>query len=899
MTQFGRPPSREKGKKSSRPRTAPNPPPGAAGGGARGIRQLRRSRNEQQLPQQGASSKENRQGGGGKARSRVDLARVYLADRVDPLMGEIINYLLLEQPAEADLAILKFLQGRQQGKAPRPVSSRASRNAVLRDRLYMARQVQPVLEVLIRKVVDEQPYDVESHFIKLLIQRRAVPGGSAAGPGSAGSPGGGFGMGAGGEATVGASAGGAPLGPPLGPPPTMSRGACDALFRMLDEDGEGSLAVSHIVERIRRLSACGVPIDATALAFWERVDLSSSNIDGASGKPPLAMRRLDHDRFFGTMGRVCLSAEKWMGSGVTPKLGDYIILSVNDGVVAPPPDAEVPAAAAAAAVSSPVGAPAEDTAGAAPSSSPPPKPAEPMGFVVGARCLVNYRKSGNYFAGKLAKEHPNGNFDIAYDDGDSEKNVARKMIQPLGADGQPLPIASSAEEAPAPALPSAEQPPSLAVGCRVEVRYKGKGNWYKGKLVAEENGTFSVAYDDGDSEEKVVPANVRLLGEDGAVVPVPGTASDLEAMGAAAKVEGGPQDLAHVKPVVALVGVKGAGKSTLLKAMGGDPEPKPRPTTGFMQRKLQFEVRGVPVLVHWYDLPGGWKTKWETYLTEVHGVVFVVDAAAAEEDFAEAVGAFKGAVMTDNARVVAGKPMLVLANKQDEPRAGAADDSAAAARSAEDVAAAMGVAELCGEGGEGGEGGGEGEAERNWKVEACSCHPMKVKGSPEGESQFDPKVEGGLEWLLERVVDQYETLQSRVTVDAAAAERAREAEKLERKKRVMCKVLKEKAFPAEGEPMETFPGADGYEFFAMELLIHDPQVPEHVEKNSGANDWGLSPEAKVVAQLVGFQKMAMQMCAEMINPENKKTKVTHTWEEVTAYVKDRRVEAGLARELPE
>ena len=53
------------------------------------------------------------------------------------------------------------------------------------------------------------------------------------------------------------------------------------------------------------------------------------------------MRRLDHDRFFGTMGRVCLSAEKWMGSGVTPKLGDYIILSVNDGVVAPPPDVKL------------------------------------------------------------------------------------------------------------------------------------------------------------------------------------------------------------------------------------------------------------------------------------------------------------------------------------------------------------------------------------------------------------------------------------------------------------------------------------------------------------------------------------------------------------------------------
>ena len=115
----------------------------------------------------------------------------------------------------------------------------------------------------------------------------------------------------------------------------------------------------------------------------------------------------------------------------------------------------------------------------------------------------------------------------------------------------------------------------------------------------------------------------------------------------------------------------------------------------------------------------------------------------------------------------------------------------------------------------------------------------------------------------------------------------------------MCKVLREKAFPSDGEePVETFPGPAGYEFFAMELLIHDPQIEEHVQKNSNENNWGLTAEMVHVVELVGYQKMAMQMCAEMINPEKKKSKPTYSWEEVTSYVMDRREEAGLSRDLP-
>lgn len=55
-------------------------------------------------------------------------------------MSTIINFLLAEQPSEADSAILAFLEARQAG-ATTPTAKPPSRSVVLRDRLYMAQKV--------------------------------------------------------------------------------------------------------------------------------------------------------------------------------------------------------------------------------------------------------------------------------------------------------------------------------------------------------------------------------------------------------------------------------------------------------------------------------------------------------------------------------------------------------------------------------------------------------------------------------------------------------------------------------------------------------------------------------------------------------------------------------------
>jgi signal recognition particle receptor subunit beta len=813
-------------------------------------------------------------------------------------MSQIITYLLAEQPTHADEAILKYLEGKKSGVLPRPQTPKrrassdgSARNALLRDRLYMGRKVQPVLENLMRRVVEEQPADVEGHFIKQLkasmAGKRRAKRESAAAAGrdasdkdeSCNSP----------EVEEDITPVGGPSPRKWAPkkkqgsekttamllpsssfqaPPAPSQGACDALFRMLDEDSSGSMKAAQVVGRLASLHACGVPIDSTARSFWSNVELSPS--DGDAGG---ATTVLDRQRFFGTMVRVAETAEKWLPPGsARPKLSSVLPLATSQQMVA----AQSPLAS--------VSAPPPVAAATSAPKSPTKTPSSPCVLEVGAPVSVNYHKSGNFYSGKVsAVNTDNGTYDVTYDDGDSEKKVKPAMIVALSPeDGKPLPVvvASPAGSA-APSAQSLPVPtgPSVAVGSRVEVKYRGgTGNWYKGKVGSLNGGaTFNVDYDDGEKEAGVKLEHLKLLDEaTGKPVPCTGTAHDPSSAitvpaAAAFKVAG-------VKPTVAILGISGAGKSVLLKAMGGDPEPKPRPTTGFTQKKMGFGLPGgkQEVPVHWYDLPGSWTKKWDEYLAEAHAVVYVIDASAPEEGevdpkkgtgggFAHARSVFAECSV---GRHVAGKPMLVLANKQD----------ADGARASEAVAAALGLDD----------GGGEGASV---KVVGGSAHPLMNGG------EFDGGIEAGLEWLLGQCVVEFDELSTRVKEAEAEAEAERAREKVERARRVFTKVLKEKAFPPEGEePMETFSEVDGFEFLAMELLIHDPQV--EAKTRTAEEQWGLSEVAQQVCRLVGFQKMAMIMSADMINPEAKKNKTTRSWEEVVKYVKDRREEAGLPRDLP-
>jgi hypothetical protein len=53
-------------------------------------------------------------------------------------------------------------------------------------------------------------------------------------------------------------------------------------------------------------------------------------------------------------------------------------------------------------------------------------------------------------------------------------------------------------------------------GSKIEGNYRGKGKWYTGKVTRDRrDGTFDVAYDDGENESRVDETLLRLLGSKG------------------------------------------------------------------------------------------------------------------------------------------------------------------------------------------------------------------------------------------------------------------------------------------------------------------------------------------------------------------------------------------------
>lgn len=139
-----------------------------------------------------------------------------------------------------------------------------------------------------------------------------------------------------------------------------------------------------------------------------------------------------------------------------------------------------------------------------------------------------------------------------------------------------------------------------------------------------------------------------------------------------------------------LLGLDNAGKTTTLEQCkiafdrntsrrGRNLQPdRILPTIGLNIGRLQVQNADVTV----WDLGGqnSFRSIWDKYYSDAHGVVFVVDSSDYER-FSEAAGLLERLIRHERAQ---GLPILILANKQDMEEA----------RSPEDVAAAVSMQEL-------------------------------------------------------------------------------------------------------------------------------------------------------------------------------------------------------------
>ncbi|KAF4075295.1 hypothetical protein AMELA_G00232930 [Ameiurus melas] len=203
------------------------------------------------------------------------------------------------------------------------------------------------------------------------------------------------------------------------------------------------------------------------------------------------------------------------------------------------------------------------------------------------------------------------------------------------------------------------------------------------------------------------------------------------------------------KVTLVMVGLDNAGKTATVRGIQGESPLDVAPTVGFSKVDLKQGKFEVTI----FDLGGGKRIRgiWKNYYSESYGVVFVVDSSDIQrihetrDTMAEVLRHPR----------IAGKPVLVLANKQDR------DGAMAEADIIENLSLEKLVNEnkcLC-------------------QIEPCSA----VLGYGK---KIDKSIKNGLNWLLNNIAKDYEAITERVQRDTAEQRVQEEQDKKERAERV-------------------------------------------------------------------------------------------------------------------
>ncbi|XP_008298814.1 ADP-ribosylation factor-like protein 13B isoform X1 [Stegastes partitus] len=203
------------------------------------------------------------------------------------------------------------------------------------------------------------------------------------------------------------------------------------------------------------------------------------------------------------------------------------------------------------------------------------------------------------------------------------------------------------------------------------------------------------------------------------------------------------------KVTLVMVGLDNAGKTATVRGIQGENPQDVAPTVGFSKVDLKQGKFEVTI----FDLGGGKRIRgiWKNYYSESHGVVFVVDSSDVQriQETRETM-----AEVLQHPRI-AGKPVLVLANKQDQ------EGALAEADIIENLSLEKLVNEnkcLC-------------------QIEPCSA----VLGYGK---KVDKSIKKGLNWLLSNIAKDYEAITERVQKDTAEQRAYEEQDKKERAERV-------------------------------------------------------------------------------------------------------------------
>nr|XP_004663363.2 ADP-ribosylation factor-like protein 13B isoform X1 [Jaculus jaculus] len=203
------------------------------------------------------------------------------------------------------------------------------------------------------------------------------------------------------------------------------------------------------------------------------------------------------------------------------------------------------------------------------------------------------------------------------------------------------------------------------------------------------------------------------------------------------------------KVTLVMVGLDNAGKTATAKGIQGEQPEDVAPTVGFSKIDLRQGKFDVTI----FDLGGGKRIRgiWKNYYAESYGVIFVVDSS--DEERMEETKETMSEVLRHPR--ISGKPILVLANKQDKE--GALGEA--------DVIECLSLEKLVNE-------------------HKCLCQIEPCSAVLGYGKKIDKSIKKGLFWLLHIIAKDFDALSERIQKDTTEQRALEEQEKRERAERV-------------------------------------------------------------------------------------------------------------------
>lgn len=220
---------------------------------------------------------------------------------------------------------------------------------------------------------------------------------------------------------------------------------------------------------------------------------------------------------------------------------------------------------------------------------------------------------------------------------------------------------------------------------------------------------------------------------------------------------------------ISIIGMGGGGKTSIINALQGNFSTKMKPSLGFKPTTMQL---GENINVRFYDLGGGKKIRdiWVEYYHDVHAIIYVFDASLTDSELNESVALFQSTMKNP---FLQGKPLLVLANKQDKKGALSSIDLSELLQ-LKTINCDSAIIEAC----------SSFISSTNQNIFTPTIEDENALSIPLNET-LDPRLESALESFLSIIQKEFPDLDTRVTHDFNEKKNLELKKRFERERKVL------------------------------------------------------------------------------------------------------------------